>query len=139
MSHRSIVPAAFVLLAAGAALGGCAKSNKDLLPGAVYAQMVPVYKNAALKDQMGSESWGDEPDSYTKGQAWFFETKETQATLIAFYEKEFPNAQKTVNDDGSVTFRIIPEGAERFEDVNVTLRDHQVLIAEDCRPGKIKN
>lgn len=136
---RSVITAALVLLAAGAALAGCAKSNKDLLPGAVYAQMVPVYKNCELKDQMGSESWGDEPDSYTKGQAWFFEVKESQDKLVAFYAQEFPNAEKIENEDGSVTFRIVPENAEPYEDVHITLRDNEVLIAEDCRPGKIKN
>ncbi len=85
-----------VALFALAATSGCAKSSKDLLPGAVYAaSVVPVYRNAELTDQMGSDSWGDDPDSHTKGQAWFFKVKDPKDKVLAFYESKFPNAERT--------------------------------------------
>ncbi|HEY2955680.1 MAG TPA: hypothetical protein VGK89_10580 [Candidatus Eisenbacteria bacterium] len=130
----------FVVLALALAVAGCAKSNKDLLPGAVYAaKTVTVYRHAELKDMMGSESYGDEPGSYTKGQCWFFSVKDSKEKVLAYYEQQFPNAERITNEDGSVTLRIIPEGADKFEDVHVTVRDGELQIAESVKPNKIKS
>ncbi len=127
------------VLFALAATSGCAKSSKDLLPGAVYAaSVVPVYRNAELTDQMGSDSWGDDPDSHTKGQAWFFKVKDPMEKVLAFYESKFPNAERTTEADGSVTFRIILEGTEKYEYVDVTVREGKIQIGENVQPGKIK-
>ena len=129
------------LAAAAIAAAGCAgKSSQDLLPGAVYAaNIVPVYRNAVLTNMMGNETWGDEPDSYTQGQFWSFEVKDPKAKVLAFYEQRFPGAEHTTNDDGSVTLRVVPEGAEKNEYVYVTVEDGEIRIGEHCRPGKIKS
>jgi hypothetical protein len=128
-----------VVAAAVAAAGCAAKPSHDLLPGAVYAaSVVKVYRNAELTHVLGNESWGDGHDSYTQGQTWYFSTEDGQAKVLAFYEKLLPGAERTTNDDGSVTFRIVPEGAEKNEDVQVTVADGEIRIGEHCRPGKIK-
>jgi hypothetical protein len=140
MNARHLPAAAAAAALAVAALGCTAKSNKDLLPGAVYAaNAVKVYRNAELVNVMGNESWGDGPDSYTQGQTWYFNTGDSQQKVVAFYEKLLPGAERTTNDDGSVTFRIVPAGAEKNEYVQVTVDDGEIRIGEHCRPGKIKS
>ena len=131
----------FAALALVLAAAGCAgKSSKELLPGAVYAaNVVKVYQNAELRDMMGSDSYGDTPDSHVKGQAWFLKVKDPKEKVLAFYEQQFPGAERTTEDDGSVTFRIVPEGAEKYEYVYVTVREGELQIGERCRPGKIKD
>jgi hypothetical protein len=133
--------AGFAALGLVLAVAGCGgKSSKQLLPGAVYAaSVVKVYKNAELRDMMGSDSYGDEPDSHMKGQSWFFTVKDPKEKVLVFYEQRFPGAERTTNEDGSVTFRIIPPGAEKYESVYVTVRDGEVQIGERCRPEKIKD
>jgi hypothetical protein len=135
MKHSRMI---LVVLTAALALEGCAKAAKDLLPEAVFAaDMVPVYKNCELRDMMGSESWGDEPDSYTKGQAWFLNTKATKDELVAFYEKAFPNAPREVMDDGAITFHLTPEGAKQpYEYVEVTVRDGEIQVGESFQPQR---
>ena len=121
------------------ALAGCAGSAKDQLPGAVYAaKTVKVYRTAELKDMMGSDSYGD-GGSHMKGQSWFFDVKASKDEMMAFYQKEFPGAERTTMEDGDVQFRIIPPGAEENEYVYVIVGDGNIRIGERCRPGKIKD
>ena len=137
MNARLIAAAAALTLGA---LGCTAKPNQDMLPGAVYAaKVVPVYRYSVLTNMMGNESYGDEPDSYTQGQFWSFEVKDSKAKVLAFYEHQFPGAERTTNNDGSVTLRVIPEGAEKNEYVYVTVEDGEIRIGEHCRPGKIRS
>jgi hypothetical protein len=122
------------------ALGCSSKSNQGLLPGAVYAaSAVQVYRNAELTNVMGSDQYGDEPDSHIQGQTWFLKVKDPKEKVLAFYAQQFPNAERTTNEDGSVTFRILPQGAEPGEDVHVTVADGEIRIGENCKPGKIKS
>jgi hypothetical protein len=137
MNARHIAAAAALTLGA---LGCAAKSNQDMLPGAVYAaKVVPVYRNSVLTNMMGNETYGDEPGSYTQGQSWSFEVKDPKAKVLAFYEQKFPGAERTTNNDGSVTLRVVPEGAEKNEYVYVTVEDGEIRIGEHCRPGKIRS
>ncbi len=139
MKARTIAAAVGTAALALAAAGCAARSAKDLLPGAVYAaKVVPVYRDAELTDVLGSDSWGDGPDSYTQGQTWYFDTGDSQKKVLAFYEKLLPDAERKTNDDGSVTFRIVPAGAEKFEYVQVTVGEGEIRIGEHCRPGKIR-
>jgi hypothetical protein len=136
--HAAAALAAAALTAA--ALGCAGKSNLDQLPGAVYAaQIIPVYRNAVLTNMMGNESYGDTPGSYMQGQFWSFEVKDSKEKVLAFYEQKFPAAERTPNDDGSITLRIVPQGAEPNEYVYVTVEDGEIRIGEKCRPGKIKS
>ncbi len=129
-----------IAMAAGAllALGACAKSNQAMLPDSVFAaDLVPVYKNCELTDQMGNESWGDEPESYTKGNTWFFKTKASQDELVAFYEKQFPNAERQVMDDGGIEFTLYPADAVKpYESVSVVVRDGSLQIGESFQPRR---
>ena len=137
MNRRHIAVAAALALA----LPGCtAKSHLEQLPGSIYAgRVVQVYRNAVLTNMMGNETYGDAPDSYTQGQSWTFEVNDPKTKVLAFYEQQFPNAERTNNSDGSVTFRIVPQGAEKNEDVEVTVGDGEIRIGEHCRPGKIRS
>lgn len=81
---------------------------------------------------MGNESYGDEPDSYTQGQTWYFDVKDSKEKVLAFYEQQFPGAERTTNDDGSIKFRIVPEGAEKNEYVYATVGDGKIWIGS-CR------
>ena len=85
-------------LAAVAALAGCSNSQSKVLSDAVYAKHVPVYKGATFEEEMGNESWGDEPESYTKGRTWWFKTKASKDELLAYYVKLYPSADKTELD-----------------------------------------
>ena len=138
-ARRTAAVVAAAALAA-AALGGAAQSNRDQLPGAVYAAgAVKVYRNAVLTTLMGNETWGDGPDSYTQGQTWSFHVDDSMEQVLKFYEKELPGAERTTNDDGSVSFKVVPQGAEKNEFVTVTVDDGVIRIGEHCRPGKIKS
>ena len=120
------------------ALAGCSgTSSRDLMPGAVFAaDMVPVYRNAELRDQMGSESWGDTPESYTRGNCWFFKTTTPKEKILAFYAEKFPGAERRVEDNGDVTFRLHPEGASEFEEVYVSVSEGEIRIGESFRPER---
>jgi len=138
--HARCIAATVATAGLTLAAAGCAsKSSQDLLPGAVYAaSVVKVYGNATFRNVLGNESWGDGPDSYTQGQTWYFDTGDSQRQVLAFYERLLPGAERTTNDDGSVTFRIVPAGAEKNEYVQVTVGEGEIRIGERCRPGKIK-
>jgi hypothetical protein len=136
--HTAVTIAALVL--APIVFACAAKPAKDLLPGAVYAaSVVKVYRHAELTNVLGNESWGDRPDSYTQGQTWYFNVGDPQQKVVAYYAKLLPDAERTTNDDGSVSFRIVPAGAEKNEYVTVTVDEGELRIAEHWRPGKIKS
>jgi len=58
---------------------------------------------------------------------------------VAFYDKELPNAQRTVNEDGEVRFELVPKGAESGEKVWVTIGKDRLQITEETKPGKHKD
>ena len=138
-ARRNAAVVAAAALAA-AAFGCAVKSNLDQLPGAVYAaHAVHVYRSAVLTNLMGNETWGDGPDSYMQGQTWYFSVSDSKEKVLKFYERELAGAERTTNDDGSISFKVIPEGAEKNEYVTVTVDDSEIRIGEHCRPGKIKS
>lgn len=94
-------------------LMGCsgANPNSKVLSEAVFAKNVPVYRGAVYTKSMGNESWGDEPESYTKGMTWWFETKASKDELLAYYTKLYPNAERTDLDSGAIQLSWVPEGA----------------------------
>ena len=139
MNARHLLAAAAAAALALSALG-CGQSSRNLLPGSVYAaDMVPVYRNAELTGQMGNDTYGDGPGTHMQGQFWSFDVKDTKADVLAFYERQFPNAERTTLDDGAVQLKVVPEGAEPNEYVYVTVSDGEIMIGERCKPGKIKN
>jgi len=135
MRARNAVLGLVALVAAGALLQGCGDSNAKVLAHAFYAKNVPVYKGAKYTESMGNESWGDEPGSYTKGMAWWFETKATKDQLYAYYHGLYPNAERMDLDDGAIQLRWVPEGATPFEDVTIVMKDQELTIGESVSPN----
>jgi hypothetical protein len=111
----------------------------DQAPKAVYANQVPVYPRAELTDAMGSESWGDEPDSYSKGMGWEFEFKGEKADVVTFYDAALPNAAREVAEDGEVIWTLVPEGALPGEEVMVRVGEKEFWIHEDVKPRPKQN
>lgn len=123
-------------LAAGLSMSGCSSSGPSkVLSQAVFAKDVPVYKGATFEESMGNESWGDDPDSYTQGETWWFKTKATKQELLEFYEKLYPQAEKMELDNGVIQLSWRPEGAGRYEDVTVVIGDGELRIGESVRPN----
>ncbi len=64
-------------LACATALLGCAARETQWSGEAaamvVYAKSIPLYPGAKARDSMGSQSWGDTPDSYLEGMTVWFE------------------------------------------------------------------
>ena len=140
MNARHLAARVAAAALAFVAFGCAARPDQDLLPGAVYAaRAVRVYRNAELTNVMGNESWGNGPDSYMQGQTWYFDVSDSREKVLKFYEKDLPGAERTTNDDGSISFKVIPAGAEKDEYVTVTVDEGEIRIGEHCRPGKIKS
>src|SRR5262245_20508908 len=91
------------------ALAGCA-TRKTVLPYAVYADQVPIYPGAVLKDAMGSTSAGDTPESGSDGMAWFFDVKAPADEMVAFYQQRLPQAKRDAEWGDGVRLVWVPEG-----------------------------
>lgn len=101
-------------------------------PRAVYANQIPVYPGARFSDAMGSESWGDEPETYSQGMGWEFEFDASKYDeVIAFYETALPNATRRTSDVGEQIFEIVPAGGKAKETVSVWVHETEFWIHED--------
>jgi hypothetical protein len=135
----------FLCLAACAlALAGCAvkeaKWSGETASMVTYAKKIPLYPGARARDAMGSESWGDTPDSYTKGMCVWFEVEHYDKNkVLAWYEEHLPGAQRNILDLGIIELKVIPEGAEPGEDMGVYIDDDGFRVFENVKPGKQKN
>src|SRR5215467_716760 len=103
---KGIVCLAVVAAVAGALLCGCAakeaKWSGQTASMVVYAKSIPLYPGAKAKDAMGSDSYGDEPDSHSEGMAVWFEVKGyDRAKVLDWYTQRFPNAAVQTLDTGS--------------------------------------
>src|SRR5262249_9942533 len=86
-------------------------------PHAQYANQVPVYPGATIDNAMGSESYGDEPDSHSYGMAWWFKTKATKDDLTKFYDAALPGARKTTLENGATQWSLAPKGGQPGEEI----------------------
>jgi hypothetical protein len=129
-------------LLAVAALTGCAakeaKWTAEAAHYAVYATQIPLYPGAKCGDVMGSDSYGDEPESHSEGMCWWYDVKAPKDELVAWYEARLPKAVRTEGDDGSVVFTIEPTGGEAGEQMGVMIEDNKLRVFENVRPGKHK-
>ncbi len=101
-------------------------------PRAVYANQIPVYPDARMVDAMGSESWGDEPGTYSQGMGWEFEFDSSDHDeVIAFYETALPNVTRTTSEDGEIVWEFPPAGARSNETVTVRVGPTEFWIHED--------
>ena len=53
--------------------------------------------------------------------------------VVEFYVRNFPAAERRNNEDGTVSFRLRPEGAAPGEYVRVTVRPGLIEIREESR------
>ena len=95
------------------------------MPARTYPHRWNRHSSPGRPSNSGPRSWSDECDS--------------KQTVLRFYEKELAGAERTTNDDGSISFKVIPAGAETNEYVTVTVDEGELRIGEHCRPGKIKS
>lgn len=106
----------------------------------VYASQVPIYPGAEVEDAMGGNYYGESLDEHVSESItyWFKVDPKNRDKIVAFYEKELPNAQRTVDEDGEVRFEFVPKGAEPGESVYVAIGKDRLRIGEETKPGKHK-
>ena len=131
------VLAAFGVLSAGCAPGET-KWTAEAASMAVYAQSIPLYPGIELDDAMGSDSYGDEPDSHIEGLTFWFDVKDPKEKLIAWYDARLPDATKEINEEGDVIYTLTPPNGEPGEDMGVILEEGRLRVFEHTRGGKHK-
>jgi hypothetical protein len=104
---------------------------------AVYATQIPLYPGAKIEDVMGSDTYGDTPDSHNEGMAWWYEVTATQAELDTWYAARLTGATKT-NEDGTIVYTLAPQGGESGEEMGVHLEDNKLRVFERTKAGKHK-
>src|SRR5262245_59099066 len=130
-------------LVAAAALGMCgcaAKETKwsgETAAMVVYAKQIPLYPGARPKDAMGSNSYGDTPDSQSEGLAIWFEVKDyDREKVLAWYRGRLPHAITQVLETGTVQLTVpVPDG-EPGEDMGVAIGSEDFRVFEHTKPGK---
>ncbi|HEV8376040.1 MAG TPA: hypothetical protein VGR38_07375 [Candidatus Polarisedimenticolia bacterium] len=135
---RNLIVAAACLTGLMTLHVACGSDADSVLPGAVYAKVVPVYPGAKYVGSMGGQSTDGFGGAVTaKSQSWFFKTSDPPEDVLAYYKKKMPGAEMGKDDVGDTTFTLIPAGAEEGERVQVILRKSGDLqIHESVKPGK---
>lgn len=116
-----IVGTYVVLCIAGCGGGGQTREAKWDAESAQYAQyatVIPLYPGTKIVNAMGSESWGDDADSYSYGMSWWCETQATRDELLAWYEAHLPNAERS-NQDDIIQLKVSPQNGQPGEDMGV--------------------
>ena len=137
---RWLVCAALVVLF----MVGCSSAPKqaqwegEAKANAVYATQLPLYPGAKVTSMMGSDTYGDSPDSHAEGMAWWFEVTATQAELDAWYATHLPGASKTTDETGVIEYTLTPAGGELGENMGVRLADKELRVFERTKAGKHK-
>jgi hypothetical protein len=134
---------ALVAAVALAALAGCGvnetKWTGETASYVVYAKQIPLYPGAKARDAMGSESWGDTPDSYSEGMAVWFEVQGfDKEKVLAWYEEKLPNATTQVLDTGAIELTVPVPNGEPGEDMGVVIEDDGFRVFENTKAGKHK-
>ncbi len=125
------------------ALVGCAMNETrwegETASHVVYAKQIPLYPGSKARDSMGSESWGDTPDSYSEGMAVWFEVKGYEKEkVLAWYEEKLPNATTQVLDTGSIELTVPAPNGEPGEEMGVVIEDDGYRVFENTKAGKHK-
>jgi hypothetical protein len=106
-------------------------------PKAMFANQVPVYPGAKVTDAMGSQSYGDEADSYFEGMCYWLKFSAPTDQVIAFYDAALPNAVKSTDeDDGATVWTFTPAGGHPADRVTVRVKDQELRITEDVQGGR---
>ncbi len=136
-----------VLAVLGVISAGCAASEtkwkKEAASLAVYAQTLPLYPGLEFDDVMGSDTYGDEPDSHHEGLCYWFDVKnpdqDTKEKIVAWYDQKLPGARKEINDEGDVTYTLTPPNGEPGEDMGIIVENQKVRVFEHTKSGKHKD
>ena len=128
---------------AATALVGCAVNETswegETASHVVYAKQIPLYPGSKARDSMGSESWGDTPDSYSEGMAVWFEVQGfDREKVLAWYEEKLPNAKTEVLDSGSIELTVPVPNGEPGEDMGVVIETDGFRVFENTKAGKHK-
>lgn len=119
--------------------GGEARWTGETATYVVYAKQIPLYPGAKARDAMGSEAWGDTPDSYSEGMSvWFEVDGYDKEKVLAWYEQRLPNATTQVLDTGSIELRVPVPNGEPGEDMGVVIEDDGFRVFENTKAGKHK-
>ena len=126
-----------------AALAGCGvnetKWTGETASYVVYAKQIPLYPGAKARDAMGSESWGDTPDSYSEGMAVWFEVQGyDKEKVLSWYEEKLQNATTQVLDTGAIELTVPVPNGEPGEDMGVVIEDDGFRVFENTKAGKHK-
>jgi len=132
-----------IAAAAAALLCGCAakeaKWSGQTASMVVYAKSIPLYPGAKAKDAMGSDSYGDEPDSHSEGMAVWFEVKGyDRAKVLDWYTQRFPNAAVQTLDTGSIQLKVPAPSGDPSEYMGVVVGDEDFYVFESTKAGKHK-
>jgi hypothetical protein len=122
---RLLVPGFITLVVAGCGIQPSSPHGST----AVQAWVAPVYRNATFGGTLGSHDAGASEDA----QAWFYRTTDPVERVVDFYAHNFPGAQRQNHPDGTVTFRVRPEGAAPGQFLRVTVRPGLIEIREEVR------
>jgi hypothetical protein len=135
----------FVAMTAAAVLllcGCAAKETKwsgQTASMVVYAKSIPLYPGAKAKDAMGSDSYGDTPDSHSEGLAIWFEVKDyDRAKVLAWYQERFPNATTQMLENDTIQLTVPVPNGEAGEDMGVCIGSEDFRVFEHTKPGKHK-
>ena len=103
----------------------------------VYAKSIPLYPGAKARDAMGSDSYGDTPESRTEGLAIWFEVKDyDREKVLAWYRERLPNATTHTLETGTIELTVpVPDG-EPGEDMGVAIGGEDFRVFEHTKPGK---
>jgi hypothetical protein len=86
---------------------------------------------------MGSERYGSDPGSYIYGMTWWCTAQATRDELRTWYEAKLPTARRATDDDGSLVFTVVPEGAAPREVMGVLVEgDGKYRVFELTRQKK---
>lgn len=135
---------ACVLAACAVGLTGCAAKEAQWSGEAatlvVYAKSIPLYPGAKAVDAMGSESWGDTPDSFSEGMSVEFEVENyDKEKVLAWYEERLPGAERQILDTGTVELKVAAPNGEPGEDMGVWIDDDGFRVFENTKAGKHKD
>jgi hypothetical protein len=135
-SSFAAVTAAAVLLICGCA----AKETKwsgETAAMVVYAKSIPLYPGAKARDAMGSDSYGDTPESHSEGLAIWFEVKDfDREKVLAWYRERLPNATTRALETGTIELTVPVPNGEPGEDMGVAIGSEDFRVFEHTKPGR---
>ena len=113
------------------------KWDAEVASQLVYAKSIPVYPGSKSDGVSGSESWGDEPDSYSEGRAaWFTVEGFEKGKVVSWYQSRLQNAETELLDDGAVQITVPAPNGEPGEDMGVVVDNESYRIFEHTKAGK---